>query len=148
MKVKSFSCVRLFVTLWTVAHQGPPFMGFSRQEYWIGLPFPSLGDLPNPGIKPRSPSLQENSLPSEPQGSPIQGYKAHFLPHSFVHLFQHHLLQRYMFLCWITLIPLLKTKLTINVWAHFWPVSSSIELFVFLPVPHWFDYCSFFLFWQ
>ena len=61
------SCVRLLscyvvsdsVTLWTVAHQTPPSMGFSRQEYWSGLSFPSPGDLPDPGIKPRSPILQQ-----------------------------------------------------------------------------------------
>ena len=57
VKVTSLSCVRLFVTPWTVAYQAPPYMGFSRQEYWSGLPFPSLGDLPDPGIKPRSPTL-------------------------------------------------------------------------------------------
>ena len=49
-----FSHVRLFVTPWTVAHQAPLPMGFSRQEYWSGLPFPPQGDLPNPGIKPTS----------------------------------------------------------------------------------------------
>ena len=49
-----FSCVQLLVTLWIVAHQTPLSMGFSRQEYWSGLPCPSLGDLPHPGIKPRS----------------------------------------------------------------------------------------------
>ena len=54
---------------WTVAHQAPPSMGYSRQEYWSGLPFPSPGDLPDPQIKPRSPSLQEHSLSSEPQGN-------------------------------------------------------------------------------
>ena len=54
VKVKSLSCVRLFATLWTVAYQAPLFMGFSRQEYWSGLPFPSPGDLPDPGIKPGS----------------------------------------------------------------------------------------------
>ena len=48
-----FSCVQLFVTLWTVTHQAPLPMGFPRQEYWSGLPFPSSGDLPDPGIKPR-----------------------------------------------------------------------------------------------
>ena len=48
------SHVQLFVTLWTVAYQGPPSMEFSRQEYWSGLPFPLPGDLPNPGIKPTS----------------------------------------------------------------------------------------------
>ena len=58
VKVKSLSRVRLFVTPWTVAHQAPPSMGFSRQEYWSGLPFPSPGDLPNPGIEPRSPTLR------------------------------------------------------------------------------------------
>ena len=56
-KVKSLSCVQLFVTPWTVADQAPPSMGFSRQEYWGGLPFPSPGDLPNPGIEPGSPTL-------------------------------------------------------------------------------------------
>ena len=68
MKVKSLSCVRLFATLWTVAYQAPPSMGFSRQEYWSGLPFPSPGDPPNPGIEPRSPRLQADTLPSEPPG--------------------------------------------------------------------------------
>ena len=56
MKVKSLSRVRLFATPWTAASQAPSSMGFSRQEYWSGLPFPS-GDLPNPGIEPRSPAL-------------------------------------------------------------------------------------------
>ena len=57
VKVKSLSYVRLFATPWTVVYQAPPSMGFFRQEYWSGLPFPSPGDLPNPGIKPRSPAL-------------------------------------------------------------------------------------------
>ena len=55
--VKLLSCVRLFATPWTVAHQAPPSMGFSRQEYWNGLPFPSPEDLPDPGIKSGSPAL-------------------------------------------------------------------------------------------
>ena len=55
----------------TVAHQAPPSMGFSRQEYWSGLPFPSPGDLPDPGIEPRSPTLQADALTSEPPGKPI-----------------------------------------------------------------------------
>ena len=67
-KVKLLSHVRLFATPWTVAHQAPPSMGFSRQEYWSGLPFPSPGDLPNPGIKSRSPILQADTLTSEPPG--------------------------------------------------------------------------------
>ena len=70
MKVKSLSRVRLFATPWTnVAHQAPPSMGLSRQEYWGGLLFPSLGDLPHPGIEPWSPALQEDALTSEHQGS-------------------------------------------------------------------------------
>ena len=54
------------MTPWTVALQAPPSMGFPRQAYWSGKPFPSLGDLPNPGIEPGSPALQANSLPLEP----------------------------------------------------------------------------------
>ena len=57
VKVKLLNHVRLFVTPWTVAYQAPPSMGFSRQEYWSGLPFPFPGDLPDPGIKPGSPAL-------------------------------------------------------------------------------------------
>ena len=68
--MKSLSCVRLFATPWTVAHQAPLPMGFSRQEYWSGLPFPSPGDLPDPEIKPRSPALQADTLTSEPPGKP------------------------------------------------------------------------------
>ena len=60
------SCQTFFATLWTVAHQAP-LVGL---EYWNGLPCPPPGDLSDPGIKPRSPPLQVNSLPSEPQGSP------------------------------------------------------------------------------
>ena len=58
------SCLTL-ATTWTVVYQAPPSMGFSREEYWGGLPFPSPGDLPDPGIEPRSPALQEDSLPTE-----------------------------------------------------------------------------------
>ena len=70
VKVKSLIRVRLFATPWTVAHQTSPSMGFSRQEYWSGLPFPSTGDLPKPGIEPRSPALQADALTSEPPGKP------------------------------------------------------------------------------
>ena len=62
--------VGLFVTPWTVDCQAPLSMEFSRQEYWSGLPCPLPGDLPNPGIKPRSLALQANSLMSEPPGKP------------------------------------------------------------------------------
>ena len=67
-EVKSLSCVRLFAIPWTVVYQASLSMGFSRQEYWSGLPFPSPGDLPDPGIEPRSPALQADALPSEPPG--------------------------------------------------------------------------------
>ena len=70
-EVMLFSRVRLFVTPWTIAYQDPPFMGFSRQGYWSGLPFPSLGDLLDPGIKPGSPALQIDALLSNPPGKPI-----------------------------------------------------------------------------
>ena len=65
--MKSLSCVRLFATPWTIAYQVPLSMGFSRQESWNGLPFPSP-DLPDPGIEPGSPMLQADALPSEPPG--------------------------------------------------------------------------------
>ena len=68
--VKSLSRVRLFATPWTVAHQACLSMGFSRQDYWSGVPFPSPGDLPDPGIEPGSPTLQADALTSEPPGKP------------------------------------------------------------------------------
>ena len=68
VKVKSLSRVQLLATPWTVAYQAPPSMGFSRQECWSGLPFPSPADLPDPGIEPRSPTLQADALPSKPPG--------------------------------------------------------------------------------
>ena len=63
-----FGHVQFFETPWTVAYQTPLSMGFSRQGYWSGLPFPSPGDLPDPGIEPRSPASQAESSPSEPPG--------------------------------------------------------------------------------
>ena len=71
MKVKSLSRVQLFATPWTVAYQVPPSMGFSRREYWSGLPFTSPADLPNPGIEPGPPALQADALQSEPAGKPF-----------------------------------------------------------------------------
>ena len=79
------SCVQLFVTPWTVAHQAPLSMGFSRQEYWSGLPFPSPGDLPDPGIKPTSPAWQAVYLPLSHLGSLIHAiseYKFKFFKNS------------------------------------------------------------------
>ena len=69
-EVKSLSHVQLFATPWTVAYEAPPSMGFSMQECWSGLPFPSPGGLPDPGIEPRSPALQADALLSEPAGKP------------------------------------------------------------------------------
>ena len=79
----AISCVscaqsRLFVTPWTVSCRVPLSMGFARQAYWSGLPFPTAGDLPNPGMEPASPgplALQADSLPPELSGKPIQYYK-------------------------------------------------------------------------
>ena len=71
-----FSRVQLFATLWTVAYQAPQSMEFFRQEYWSELPFPSPGDLLDPGIEPRSPALQADALPSEPPGKPSSSPRA------------------------------------------------------------------------
>ena len=68
VKWKSLNRVRLFVTAWTVQS-----MEFSRPKYWSGYPFPSPGDIPNPGMEPRSPTLHEGSLPAEPPGKPNRG---------------------------------------------------------------------------
>ena len=70
LKVKLLSRVQLFATPWTVAYQAPPSVGFSRQECWSGLPFPSPGDLPNPGTEPVSPALAGGFFTTEPSGLP------------------------------------------------------------------------------
>ena len=67
-KVKLLSRIQLFATPWTVAYQAPLSMGFSRQEYWSGLPLPSPGGLPDPGIETGSPVFQAGTLPSESPG--------------------------------------------------------------------------------
>ena len=77
MKMKLFSLVRLFRTPWTVAHQAPPSTGFSRQEYWRGLPFPSPGYLLDPGMEPWSPALQADTLSSEPPGTRVVTYRSY-----------------------------------------------------------------------
>ena len=88
VKVKSLSRVWLSAGLWTVAHQAPLSMGFSRQEYWSGLPFPSPGDLPHPGIEPRSPTLQADALTSAPPGKPciVSSKSLHLSEILFSHL--------------------------------------------------------------
>ena len=72
--MKSLSRVQLFATPWTVAYQASLSMGFSRQEYQSRLPFPSPGDLPDPGIEPRFPALQTDALPSELPGETTGEY--------------------------------------------------------------------------
>ena len=69
-KLKLLSCIRLFATPWIVAYQASPSMGFSRQQYWSGLPFPSPGNLPDPGIEPTSPALAGRFFTSETPGKP------------------------------------------------------------------------------
>ena len=76
-KVKESEVAQSCPTLmdsWTAAHQAPPSMEFSRQEYWSGLPFPSPGDIPDPQIEPRSPAVQADALLSEPPGKLSQKY--------------------------------------------------------------------------
>ena len=80
--MKSLHCVRLFVTPWTVAHQAPPSMEFSRQDCWSGLPFPSPGDLPDPGIEAGSPTWQADALPSQPPGKPGRPLEKGMATHS------------------------------------------------------------------
>ena len=78
--MKSLSRIQLFGTAWTVAYQSLPSMGFSRQEYWSGLPFPSPGDLPSPGIEPASPALAGWFFTTQPPGSlPVMTPKCLFL---------------------------------------------------------------------
>jgi len=71
------------VTPWTIAFQAPLSIGFSRQEYWSGLPFPSPGDLPDPGIEPRSPALQAESLPTEVRGKPNKNFRGEIKSKSY-----------------------------------------------------------------
>ena len=82
--MKSLSHVQLFVTPWTVAYKAPLSMEFSRQEYWSGLPFPSPGDLLDPGIKLGSPALQADTLPSEPPGK-LCAKPPHTFPRAWWH---------------------------------------------------------------
>ena len=79
VKVWSLSRIRLFATLWIVAHQAPLTMGFPRQEYWSGLPFPSLGDLPDPGIELTSGTsvlcIVGGFFTAEPPGKPPERFR-------------------------------------------------------------------------
>ena len=90
------SQIRLFLTPWTIACQAPLFTEFPRQEYWSGFPFPSPGDLPNPGMEPVSPTLQTDSLPSQPLGKP------NWLEHLFWwHLAKEMSMQKFFAFSWI-----------------------------------------------
>ena len=82
----SLSVLSDSATPWTVVHQAPPSMEFSRHEYWSRLSFPSPGDLPDPGIKPRSPTLQADILPSDPPGKPQETGKVIWYSHLFKNL--------------------------------------------------------------
>ena len=113
-EVNSVSRVRLFATPWTVAGQAPLSMGFSRQEYWSGLPFPSPGDLPNPGTEPWSPAWQADALSSEPPGnSSSTSFKIFY-----IQLFQHCFPKNFSL---IIKLPLhLCQKSNSHTWVHFW----------------------------
>ena len=73
--MRSLSCVRLFAAPWNIAYEAPLSLGFSRQEYWSGLPFPSPGDLPDPDVKPVSPALEADTLFSELPEKPPEKIK-------------------------------------------------------------------------
>ena len=79
------SCVQLFATAWTIAHQVLLCMGFSRQEYWSGLPFPPPGDLPNPGIEPAFSALADGFFTTVPPGKPIRDLRNHHMQRTHTH---------------------------------------------------------------
>ena len=129
--MKSLSRVRLFAVTWTVAYHTPPSMGFSSQEYWSGLPFPSPEDLPEPGIKPGSPALQADALPSKPPGksiiyiSPLLGPPSH-LPES--HPSRSSQSTELSFLCY--------TVDSHQLFFFFYTRSIISHNLFFLPLPH------------
>ena len=101
-KVKLLSYVQIFVTPWTVDYQASSSMGFSRQKYWRGLPFPSPGDLPNSGIKSWSPPLQTGTLTSELPGKPTWWWSSFiFWCMLFIPQWVGWLLLILFFLCWL-----------------------------------------------
>ena len=113
--MNSLSHVQLFATPWTVAHQAPLSLEFSRQEYWSGLPFPSPGDLPDPGIEPGSLAPQADSLPSEPAGKP----KSESFSNFCINLMACHverILKYSLFLCFLRC--LLYRNYFFTVWKH------------------------------
>ena len=129
MKVKSVSHVWFFATPWTVTHQSLPSLGFSRQEYLSGLSFPSPGDRPDPGIEPRSPALQADTLTSEPPGKPhiIRNFTVNRL--NFI-LFKHRNIGVIPFSPSSYFFPTLRSL----------PLSASFFLFVWV---FWFTLCCY-----
>ena len=119
----SVSHVWLFVTPWTVAHQTALSVEFSSKEYWSGLPFPSPGDLPVPGIKPRSPAFQEDSLPSKPPGKIYTVYKLLWCLPKFLKLSEIH-----------TFLPIdsLKDMAIIKIWQSVltWQTFATVNCFL------------------
>ena len=123
----SLSHVRLFVTPWTVAHQALPSMGFSRQEYWSGLPFLLPGDLPDPGIEPWSPALQADALTSEPPGKPQDNLNSPYSTPAVVNcscrLITYYIIYLYLLFITYCLILILQCKLLKNM--NFYFVSQN-----------------------
>ena len=114
----SLSRVQLFSTPWTVTHQAPLSLGFSRQEHWSGLPFPSPGDLPKPGMQPRSPALQADFLPSELPQKPKCGCM-------YVHYYSSHFVLRYT---WPMCACLLSRISHIRLFETLWTVACQAPL--------------------
>ena len=128
--------MQLFVTLWTVAHQAPLSMWFSMQKYWSELPIPFSGDLPDPGIEPKSPALAGGFFTAEPSGKPLF--------YVVVQFSQHCLLKRRSFLRCVFL-PSLSRLIGRKSRGCFWTVCPVPLMWVsvFVPVLYCFDYCSF-----
>ena len=115
-----FSCVRLFAAPWIAAHQASLSMEFSRQEYWSGLPFLSPGDLPNPGIKPRSSTLQADYLPFEPGKHTREVPKAYFI-YLFISFFPKHILDNiFTSLLWLSPCSQINTILLLKIRRRPW----------------------------
>ena len=124
-KVKSFSRVQLFAAPWTVAHQAPLSLEFSRQEYWSGLPFPSPQNLPDRAVEVRSPALQAEALPSDPPGKPSIVIK--LCPVLWLHELQHASLPCPSPSLWIC-----PSSCPLSRWHHL-TISSSVALFSSCP---------------
>jgi len=119
------SSVQFFVTVWTITRQASLAMGLSRQEYWSGLPFPPPGDLPNPGIEPRSPALQAHSLPTESHGKPSLCRTSMQISHNYICIY----MNTYIHLYLSTPIPALYMSPCIR--APFFCSSSSLLLVIY-----------------